>query len=325
MDRERILYIQEYLSHNTDEENYVTLKDIRAYLIDTCGVERVSTLTIYRDIEGLRASGYQIDMKIGAHNTHYYSMKRGNFTFNEIRYLVDSVSTNKFLTADQKQHLIRKFEGLCSESEVRRLISRIHISEVTPPSLNLLENLEKIHLILSKHQKIDFSYGKYNTQKQIIYYQKRRKLIPCQVVYSGERFYLIGQDAETHGRRVYRIDRMRDIVGGETFDEIPQFSEPEGAVVDIFEPDCYEVVRLRVDRVLLDDMLEQLGQYAAVMPCPQNDNSVIVRARMGIGFGFYRWILKYGSAVEVLSPESVRWVVRDKLEEMLALYQNPLQ
>lgn len=149
MERERILHIQSYFNHYTDEQKSASLKEIQDYLLKQTDVGQVSTLTIQRDINSLILAGFDIQVTRGPHNTFYYRMSNRSFTFNEIRFLVDSVSINKFLPAQQKQRLFQKFEGLCSQAEARKLISRISISEVTPPPLDLLENLEKIHLIIA--------------------------------------------------------------------------------------------------------------------------------------------------------------------------------
>lgn len=63
-----------------------------------------------------------------------------------------------------------------------RLISRIQTNDLTPPGLNLLENLEQIHLIIANRQKIDFEYGK-QEKDGMKYYYKKRNMIPCQVVF----------------------------------------------------------------------------------------------------------------------------------------------
>ncbi|MFR6495717.1 MAG: hypothetical protein ACLUOF_04315 [Ruminococcus sp.] len=43
-------------------------------------------------------------------------------------------------------------------------------------------------------------------------------------------------------------------------------AKPEGFSADIFVSEVYEDVQLGVRRVLLDDMIEQLGNYAHVCP-----------------------------------------------------------
>ena len=101
MEHERIIHILEYLRRNTDETRTVSIKQIQSHLDRNYNMQSVSPLTIRRDIERLTTMGYPITIKRGAHNTYLYQMETEGFTFNEIRFLVDSVSINKYLSVDQ--------------------------------------------------------------------------------------------------------------------------------------------------------------------------------------------------------------------------------
>ncbi len=322
MEHERIIHIYEYLSRNTDETRDVSIKEIRQYLEGTTNLTSVSPLTIRRDLERLCAMGNDIRTRTGAHNTTYYRLLGKGFTFNEIRFLVDSISINKFLSAGQKQRLIKKFEGMCSEAEVRQLISRISLNGRGAPSLDLLENLEKVHGIISESRKIDFEYGKCDTQRNMVYYSKNRSMIPARVIYFNDRFYLKCMDAETEKVRTYRIDRMKNIRSGEKTRKKPVLPKYDGVVLDMFEPERFEHVRFRVKQVLLNDMLEQFGDYASVRTDPDNAEQVILTARIGINDSFYRWVMRYGSNIEILSPGDIRQTFREKLQAVLGLYHD---
>ena len=168
MDHERIIHIYDYLSRYTDENHYVSISHIQDHLANAFTLTRVKNVTIRRDLDRLTAMGNHIVKHNREHNTAYYALIDKGFSFNEIRFIVDSISINKFLTAFQKQTLIKKFEGMCSDAEIRQLISRIVLNERCPSTLDLLENLDKIHRLIGERQKIDFEYGKYDeTTKQI--------------------------------------------------------------------------------------------------------------------------------------------------------------
>lgn len=321
MEHERILHILEYLTRSTGENKTVTVKDIQTYLAANYGLQSVSALTVRRDLDRLMTSGYDIRVTAGAHNTAHYCLLERGFSFNEIRFLVDSVSINKFLSAEKKRALIKKFEVFCSEDELRRLVSRITLNGQETPSTDLLDNLEKVHDLISARRKINFAYGKYDTNKQMQFYKKSREMIPCSVVYFDDRFYLICVNEKTGEERTYRIDRMREISDGGRASEHESPAKPEGVVLDMFAPERYETVTLRVRRVLLDDMLERLGKYASAHRDPDPE-WVQVRARIGISRSFYRWAMEYGNALEVLSPPDVRAGMASALRETLMMYDE---
>ena len=320
MDSERMLFLYDFLNRRTNAEKGVTIEEIQRYLAEEKNMERVSAATIRRDLERIMYAGYDIDIRRGPHNTHFYHMKGKPFKFNEIRFIVDSISINKFLSPEQKRKLIHKFEGLCSESEVRQLMSRVSISTCGAPSLDLLENLDAIHRIIAEKRTLNFDYGKMDAQRHFHYHEKSRTLLPCQVIYFSERFYLKCYSVENSHLRTYRIDRMRNIVAGEKFRQLPEIPKPDGAVLDIFEPKYYELVTLRVKRFLPDDMLEQLGAYASAQDAPDNRSIVLVRARIGINDSFHRWVMKYGGNVEILRPENLRREFAEKVAELYRQY-----
>ncbi|MFR6588081.1 MAG: hypothetical protein ACLUSL_10065 [Ruminococcus sp.] len=92
---------------------------------------------------------------------------------------MDSISINKFLSPEQKRKLIHKFEGLCSESEVRQLMSRVSISTCGAPSLDLLENLDAIHRIIAEKRTLNFDYGKMDAQRHFHYQENPAPCSPA--------------------------------------------------------------------------------------------------------------------------------------------------
>ena len=173
MEHERIIQIYDYLCRYTNEDKGVTIKEIQHFLSSNGNTKDVSAITIRRDIDRLTSMGNDIQKENAAHNTSVYKLLNKGFNFNEIRFIVDSISINKFLSDSQKQSIIKKFEGMCSEKEIRQLISRISLNGRSVPSSNLLENLEKVHKIISEKRKINFEYGKYDVHKDVKYYSKK--------------------------------------------------------------------------------------------------------------------------------------------------------
>lgn len=323
MDHERIICVLEYLSRYSDENTYVSIKQIQDYVSRVGNLSMPAEVTIRRDIDRLTNMGNNIVKKNCDHNKAFYALIDKGFSFNEIRFIVDSISINKFLTSKQKRQLIKKFEGMCSDAEIRQLISRITLNEKCSPSLDLLNNLDLIHRLIAEKRKINFEYGKYDTDKKIKYYHKKRELIPVKVVFFNNRFYLKCYNEETVAWRTYRIDRMKNIESGEVSRYLlPKEEKCDGFVIDMFEPEYYENVTLRVKRVLLDDMMEHFGEYASVSRYSDDGNSVNISVRVGINQRFYLWVMKYGDGIELLSPPKVRSEFLAEVRKMLSAYPD---
>ena len=321
MEHERIICVLEYLSRYSDENHYVSIKDIQDYVANTGTLSYPAEVTIRRDIDRLTSMGNNIVKKSCDHNKAYYALIDKGFSFNEIRFIVDSISINKFLTSKQKRQLIKKFEGMCSDAEIRQLISRITLNEKCSPSLDLLENLDLIHRLIADRRKINFEYGKYDTDKKIKYYKKKRDLLPVRVVYFNERIYLKCYNEADERWRIYRVDRMRSIVGGDvSHTRLPKEKKPEGFVTDMFEPEYFEYVKLRVKRYLLDDMLEHFGDYASISPYSETDESVTITVHVGVNQRFFLWVMSYGDGIELLSPVKTRSEYLAEVRKMLGAY-----
>ena len=114
---------------------------------------------------------------------------------------------------------------------------------------------------------------------------------------------------------------MRYIEGGEVSrTRLPKEKKKEGFVTDMFEPEYFEYVKLRVKRFLLDDMLEHFGDYASISPYSQKDESVIMTVHVGVNRRFFLWALSYGDGIELLSPERVREGYLREVRKILGAY-----
>ena len=323
MDHERIIHILNYLTRATDDKHGVTIRDIQDHLANNFGMDNVSVLTVRRDIERLETMGYDIRKTSGAHNTAYYTLKGKGFTFNEIRFLVDAVTINKFLTIRQKHDLIKKFESMCSDSEIRNLISRIEATNISKIPRDLLGNLDTIHRLIPEHRKINFSYGKFDTDKQVKYYDKYRNMLPVKVIYMNERFYLRCFNEETLEFRNYRIDRIKSIKGGEVSKtKPPQEPKTPGFVADVSSINRFEIVTFKIKRYLLDEMLEQLGDTVSSRDDFDDAEHAIVRATCGINKQFYLWVMRYGDGIEIIAPKDIRQGFADELKKVSEMYSD---
>ena len=322
MEKERILLILEFLQRNTSATQGVSVQNIRDHLSHNTLLRDVSPMTIRRDIDRLIFAGYDIQIRNGAHNTAFYSLVNRTFSFNEIRFFVDSICINRFISNAQKKKLIQKFEAYCSDSELRQLSSRIILNDRTAPNLDLLKNLDVVHSLISEHRHINFDYGKYDIEKNVRYYSKQRELLPCKVVYWNERFYLRCMDETNRKPRTYRIDRMRNIRSGEVSQTKMSLPKPEATVVDIFEPDYFDTVTFRIKEVLLDDMLEIFGNTISARIDTEHKGWFLITVRVGISKGFFRWFLRYGNDLVVISPPDIRKKYLSMIDSIQAEYNE---
>ena len=96
----KIIYLMKILLERTDEEHSITMPEIIAAL-ESYGIS-AERKSIYSDIENLRVFGMDI---IGEQRdrTFYYHVGKRQFEVAELKLLVDSVQSAKFITVKKIQ------------------------------------------------------------------------------------------------------------------------------------------------------------------------------------------------------------------------------
>ena len=120
----KIIYIMEYLLKNSDEDHAVTTSQIIAYLKShDITAERK---TIYSDIDALRDFGLDI-IQVSEGNNHGYYVASRDFELPELKLLVDSVQSSKFITHKKTLSLIKKIEKLASIHSAQLLNRQVFV------------------------------------------------------------------------------------------------------------------------------------------------------------------------------------------------------
>ena len=122
----KIVYLIKILTEKTDEQHSITMNEIiselKAYGVNA---ERKS---LYNDIENLRQYGLNI---VGEQHdrTYYYYLVSRQFELAELKLLVDSVQSAKFITERKTNQLIKKIEGLASKYQASQLQHQVYVSQ----------------------------------------------------------------------------------------------------------------------------------------------------------------------------------------------------
>lgn len=126
----KILYLMKILLEETDETHSISMaemiSELNAYGITA---ERKS---LYSDMEGLRQYGMDI-IREQRDRTFYYHVGNRQFELAELKLLVDSVQSAKFITAKKSNELIKKIEGLASNYEALQLHRQVYWPSASRP------------------------------------------------------------------------------------------------------------------------------------------------------------------------------------------------
>ncbi len=162
--KQKILYLAKIFSEETDESHGLTAGELIARL-QQHGVA-VERKTLYQDIEDLRQFGLDIvAMQNG--RKHTYHLVSRVFELPELKLLVDSVQSSKFITERKSRELIRKLETLCSVYDGKQLQRQVLISgRVKTMNESIYYNVDDIHAAISRNCQIRFHYFQWNLQKE---------------------------------------------------------------------------------------------------------------------------------------------------------------
>ena len=227
----KMLYLARIFSEETDERHALTMPQIRSKLA-ACGVN-ADRKTLYQDFEELRSFGMDIIAERIGRDSYYYLGSRA-FELPELKLLVDSVQSAKFITDKKSGQLIRKLEGLVSRHEGKLLQRQVVISgRVKTMNESIYYNVDKLHDAIGAGCQIRFKYYQWNVHKEMVlrkggaWYQ----VSPWVLMWDNENYYLVAYDSEDQkikqhkqGGQIFSLGFIFHII------QIDQFRILHGAV-----------------------------------------------------------------------------------------------
>ena len=159
----KLLYLVKFLMQHSDEEHPVsTAQIIEELKKNDISAERKS---IYDDIEALCNFGVDI-VQVKGRNGGYYIGER-DFELPELKLLVDSVQSSKFITQDKTYKLIKKIESLASVYDGQLLQRQVYVSNrVKSMNESIYYTVDAISDAITQNRKIRYQYFEYTVTKE---------------------------------------------------------------------------------------------------------------------------------------------------------------
>lgn len=319
----KILYICKLLLRSSDEEHTVSMQQILQYL-ESVGItaERKS---IYADIDALRLFGLDIEKSAGK-NAGYYISSR-DFELPELKLLVDSVQSSRFITRKKTMALIKKIEGLCSEHEAQSLQRQVFVANrIKTMNESIYYNVDKIHNGISLDRCIAFKYFEYSVRKERIERKSGKEYVvsPIALTWDNENYYLIAYDGDSGTIKHYRVDKMTGIRTTlekrhpETALGSRDLADYSNKVFGMFTG-TETKVRLRFKNHLAGAVIDRFGTDIVMIPV--NDSEFEITASIAVSPQFLAWVYGFGTEALIVSPQEVADKMKKQLTETAALYK----
>lgn len=324
----KILYVMEYLLKNSDENHPVTTSQLIAYLnAQDIPAERK---TIYSDIDALRDYGLDI-IQVSEGKVHGYYIASREFELPELKLLVDSVQSSKFITHRKSLTLIKKIESLASIYDAQLLNRQVFVrNRVKTMNESIYYNVDAIHTGIASNRKIRFHYFEYTVQKE-----RRLKrngawytISPFALTWDDENYYMVGFDSEAGIIKHFRVDKMLDIeMTDEERDGIEAYAALDMAmysrkVFGMFSGDEVHV-QLRFENQLVGAVLDRLGRE--VMLVADGDDHFTVGVDVVVSPQFFAWVSGFGVAAQIIGPQDVVTKMAQHSRAVANLYEQMLE
>lgn len=317
------LYIMNYLLQNSDEEHPVSVHQIISYL-ETQGIS-AERKTIYNDIDALRFFGLDI-VQGGSGKTSGYYVANRNFELPELKLLVDSVQSSKFITHKKTATLIKKIENMASIHEAQLLNRQVFVANrIKTMNESIYYNVDEIHNGISQNKKIKFKYFEYTVSKERQYRHGGEFYVvsPFAMTWDDENYYMVAYDSAAQMIKHYRIDKMEKIsVVNEERDGLETYNALDMAVYSKKTFGMFtgeeENVALRFDNSLVGAVLDRLGRDVFIIP--DGPDHFTVRTDVIVSPQFFAWVLGFGGGAQILGPDSVLEKMKAHLRAVNSLY-----
>ena len=299
----KIMYLMKILLDRTDETHSITMPEI----IDALEAYGISAerKSLYNDIENLRVYGLDV---IGVQEDRTYSYHIGNrqFELAELKLLVDSVQSAKFITEKKSNELIKKIESLASKYEASQLHRQVFVAgRVKTMNESIYYNVDSIHAAIAGNSRITFKYFKWNVDKdmELRHDGALYEVSPWLLSWNDGYYYLIAYDSVKGIIKHFRVDKMLDIKsngrkreGEKVFNSL-DMAVYTGKMFGMYGGED-ERVRLECDNALAGVMIDRFGKDISMIRL--DDKKFAVNVEVAVSRQFLAWIIGLGEGVKIV-------------------------
>lgn len=321
----KLMYLMKILLERTDETHSMSMSEI----IDALEAYGVSAerKSIYNDLENLRHYGMDI-IGIQEDRTYSYHIGSRQFELAELKLMVDSVQSAKFITVKKSNELIKKIEGLASKYEASQLHRQVFVAgRVKTMNESIYYNVDRIHTAIAQNSKITFQYFQWNVNKkmELRHNGERYEVSPWALSWDDENYYLIAYDGAKNTIKHFRVDKMLKIQSTGTAREGKQafrsFDMAEYARKTFgMYAGVEERVHIECNNSLAGVMIDRFGKDISMIPL--DDNRFVVNVDVAVSRQFLAWIIGLGDEAKITGPQSVIDMMNAEVDRLIKQYKS---
>ena len=321
----KLYRLAQIMLENTDDEHYITMPEI----MEELGKYEVTAdrKTIYADLRDLSVLGIEVEGEpIG--NRYHYRVVNRPFELPELKLLVDSIQSSKFITEKKTNTLIKKLEKLVSKYDAQRLQRQVYVSgRIKTMNESIYYTVDAIHNAISENKKIKFQYFQWNVKKEMVLRKDGEPYIvsPWALTWDDENYYMVAIDSSDEKVKHFRVDKMLNIefldkprLGGEKF-------SGQNADVGLYAKKVFgmfsgkeEIVKLECKNEMAGVIIDRFGKDT--MFIPKDDEHFTANVKVIVSNQFISWIFSLGDGVKIVEPEDILEKVKTEVERLSKQY-----
>ena len=321
----KLYYLSRIMLEKTDDEHMITMPEIKEAL-EAYGVT-ADRKSLYDDLQALEVLGIEvIGEKVG--RNYFYHVGNKSFEIAELKLLVDSIQSSKFITEKKSSELIKKLTNMASVYEAAQLRRQVVVhGRVKTMNESIYYFVDDIHRAIAENKKISFEYMKWNEEKKLV----RRKdtlyvVSPWALTWDDENYYLIAYDDAAERIKHFRVDKLKSIqvledrrTGKDAFKafDLARYAKMSFGMFG-GKP---TKVRISFENDLVGVFIDRFGRDIPIYSTDREGWSE-TSVEVAMSDQFLGWIFALGSKVKILGPKEVVERFKDELAAMKQLYDQ---
>ena len=322
----RLLALIDIFGEYTDEDHGLSLEQIQDHLAKRD--IKADRKTLYADFKDLFDYDFDIDnFKVG--RTVFYHLLSRPFELAELKLLVDSVQTAKFISENKSRELIKKLSSnaMVSKYQADGLNRQVYMNgRVKSMNESIYLSIDKIHEAIKKNKQISFKYFKWNVHKQEefkhsgeLYY-----VSPWALILDNENYYLVAYETAAQKVKHYRVDKMKNM---EITDKLQdglaekqefQLTKYTKSVFGMYSGETVNVT-LQADENLVGAVIDRFGKDVSLHS--RGNGKVEVWVDVMLSPQFLGWVTGFGSGMKIVGPQKAFDAMKQLVADLNDLYK----
>ena len=322
--KQKLLYIAKILFEESDEQHPMGAEAIIDRL-SSFGID-AERKSIYADVAVLNEFGIKIDKsRLSKTRGYYIADDDRQFSLPELKFLLDAISSSRFVTERKSKTIVKKLLNLTSKHNAMSLNREVYVqNRIRSINEESIYIVDAIHQAILGGKVLAFSYKEWGIDKRL-HDKKEYRVIPKALAYMNENYYLLAHDIDSgYTIKHFRVDKMHN--PNEIEVEIDRQYLIEKIDVakycnykfNMFSGDL-AYVEIRAKQSMVGVLLDRFGTDITINQ--NKDDTFTTSVQVEVSPQFYAFIFGISEHAEIIGPASVREGYKEYLKMVLNKYK----